>query len=125
MFLYKKFVGGSETSELEDVMRNLTYVLKTKRGCGYFIESFGLSDVGYRTPAEMVTSLTAELEENIRLFEPRVELVDVDEEHDDSGHRVRLLVNLRMRGQSEKLQLVMDLKKNTFDIRPIGGATKT
>ena len=116
MFLYKHFVGGSETSELEDIVRNLNFVLKTKRGCGYFLGSFGLSDAGYRTPEEMVTTLSAELTENIRLYEPRVELVDIDEEHDDDGHRVRLVVNLRMRSEKDKLRIVLDLKRNTFDV---------
>lgn len=120
MFLYKHFVGGSETSEIDDIVRNLNFVLKTKRGCGYFIETFGLSDVGYRTPAEMVTALTAELEENIRQFEPRVELTGVDEEHDDDGHRARLVVSLRLRSADEKLKLVLNLRTNSFEIVPEG-----
>ena len=117
MFLYKHFVSGQEDSEIEDIVRNLNFVLKTKRGTGYFLESFGLSDVGFRTPEEMITTLTAELTENIRLYEPRVELVDIDEEHDDEGHRVRLVVNLRMRSAADILQIVVDLKRNVFDVR--------
>ena len=122
MFLYKHFIGGSETKEIDDIVRNLTFVLKTKRGCGYFIQTFGLSDVGYRTPAEMVTALSDELEENIRQFEPRVELAGIDEEHDDDGRRVRLVVSLRLRNADEKLKLVLDLKNNTFEIVPEGRA---
>ncbi len=118
MFLYKHFIAGSETSELDDVIRNLGFVLRTKRGCGYFIPQFGLSDVGYRTPEELVTSLRAEIAENVRLFEPRVQLLDVDEVYDDDGKRVRLVVNMKLREGSDRLRLVIDLRNNSFDIQP-------
>jgi phage baseplate assembly protein W len=120
MFLYKHFVGGQEgTTELDDIIRNLNFVLKTKRGCGYFLQNFGLSDVGYRTPEEMVVALTAELEENIRLYEPRVAMSEIDEEYDDAGQRTKLVVGLRMRSAGEKLAIVIDLKKNQIDVRPV------
>lgn len=124
MFLHKHFIAGpgedaeSADSEVQDIIRNLNFVLKTKRGTGYFLPTFGLSDVGFRTPAEMITTLTQELTENIRLYEPRVELVDVDEDHDDEGHRVRLVVNMKLRNANDLLQIVVDLKTNTFDVRP-------
>jgi hypothetical protein len=82
MFLYKNFLGGRDSSVMEDVIRNLSYVLRTKRGTGYFLEKFGTSDIGFRTPEEMVVALTSEIRENVRLWEPRVEVIDVDEDWD-------------------------------------------
>lgn len=120
MFLYKHFIGGDETSEIDDIIRNLGHVLRTKRGCGYFMPQFGLSDVGYRTPEELVTSLSAELTENIRLFEPRVSLVDIDEVYDDDGRRVRLVANMKVRDAGEPLQIVVNLRDSSFDIRRAG-----
>lgn len=117
MFLHKHFVpGGAATSEFDDIARNLGYILRTKRGCGYFLESYGLSDAGYRTPEEMIEGLGREIADNIRLFEPRVELVDFEEVYDEGGGRATLLVNLRMRASSEPLRLVVDLAKNAFDV---------
>jgi phage baseplate assembly protein W len=124
MFLYKHFIGGPETTEMEDIMRNLSFVLKTKRGCGYFLPSFGLSDAGFRTLEETVVTLTEEIKENIRLYEPRVEVFKVDEVYDDEGKRVRLVVNLKLRDASEKLRLVVDLAKRTFDIEPAAKGKK-
>ena len=118
MFLYKHFVGGPETSELDDIARNLGFVLRTKRGAGYFLESFGLSDMGFRTPEEMVTTLSAEIAENVRLYEPRVEVVSIDEEQDDDGRRTALVVKLRLRSGDRGLALVVDLAKGTFDFKP-------
>lgn len=119
MFLYKHFVGGPPLTELQDVIQNLNHVLRTKRGTGYFLENFGLSEVGFRTPEEMVNALTSELRENIRLYEPRVQLVDIDEDYDDDGGRSRLIVGLRLRSAKERLRIVVDLQKNTLDIEPV------
>lgn len=117
MFLHKYFVGGRPLTELEDIIQNLNHVLRSKRGTGYFLRNFGLSEVGFRTPEEMVTSLSAELRENIRLFEPRVQLVDIDEDYDDEGGRSHLIVALRLRSSKERLRIVVDLQKNTLDIQ--------
>jgi len=117
MFLYKHFVGGPNVGEMDDIVRNLGLVLSTKRGCGYFLESFGLTDTGFRTTAEMVTTMTQEIEENVRLYEQRVELVNIDERYSDG--RVRLIVNLRVRDRQEKLTLTVNLADRTFDISPV------
>jgi predicted component of type VI protein secretion system len=117
MFLYKHFVDGKTCTVLEDVVRNLGHVLRTKRGAGYFLQNFGLTETGFRTSEEMVNTLTAEITENIRLFEPRVELLEVDDEDDDDTGRARLVVRLRLRDSTEKLRLVVDLAGGKFDIQ--------
>lgn len=117
MFLYKHFVGGPNVSEMDDIIRNLGLVLSSKRGCGYFLESFGLTDTGFRTVAEMVTTMTREIEENVRLYEQRVELLDIDERYRNG--RARLVVKLRVRDRQEKLTLTVNLEDRTFDIHPV------
>lgn len=118
MFLYKHFLQGNQLGELDDVIRNLSNVLHTKRSTGYFLPTFGLTEVGYRTPEQMVNSLKAELRENIRLYEPRIELIDIDEDYDDDGRRSTLAIHFRLRSSRERAELVFNLKENTFDIRP-------
>lgn len=123
MFLRKHFSDEPEGTEMDDIIRNLGYVLSTKRGYGYFLESFGLTDTGFRTTEEMVLSMSKEISENIRLYEPRVELIDIDEVYENG--RTRLVVNLRLRDKTEKLRMVVDLTERSFDIKPVapkGGA---
>lgn len=121
MFLRKHFLDGVELSLLEDVMQNLNWIFGTRRGSGYFLEDFGVSDVGFRTPAEMVVSMTNEIRQTIRLYEPRVEVVNVDEDWDDANNQPKLVVRLRLRERSEKLEVVVDLAKRSFDVRPVAG----
>lgn len=122
MFLYKHFVRGPALGQVEQVIANLRHVLGSKRGTGYFLRNFGLSEVGFRTPEEMVTTVNAELRENIRLYEPRVELLAIDEDYDDDGHRARLVVSLRLRGASERLQVVFDLRDSSLSIDAVDPA---
>jgi phage baseplate assembly protein W len=118
MFLRKHFLGGEQLSVLEDVMENLRWIFSTRRGSGYFLEDFGVSDAGFRTPAEMVGSTIDEIRQNIRLYEPRVEVIDVDEDWDDAGKQSKLIVRLRLREAKEKLEIVVDTAQRSFDVRP-------
>lgn len=118
MFLHKHFLGGGKLTMLEEVMQNLRFIFSTRRGAGYFLDDFGISDIGFRTPEEMVVSLSAEIRESIRLYEPRVEVIDVDEDWDDAGKRSKLLVRLRVRDHDERLEVVVDLPNKRFDVRP-------
>lgn len=119
MFLRKHFLEprGERLSVLEDVMENLRWIFSTRRGSGYFLDDFGVSDAGFRTPAEMVSSTIDEIRQNIRLYEPRVEVIDVDEDWDEAGKQSKLVVRLRLRDAKEKLEIVVDTAQRSFDVR--------
>jgi phage baseplate assembly protein W len=118
VFLRKHFLDRATLSPLEDIMENLRWIFSTRRGSGYFLEDFGVSDVGFRTPAELVVTTTNEIRHNIRVYEPRVEVIDVDEDWDDLTNQPKLIVRLRLRDQKEKLNIVVDLAKRSFDVQP-------
>jgi phage baseplate assembly protein W len=118
VFLRKHFLDRAELSPLEDIMQNLRWIFSTRRGSGYFLEDFGVSDVGFRTPAEMVVATSSEIRHNIRVYEPRVEVIDIDEDWDDVTNQPKLIVRLRLRDRKEKLSVVVDLAKRSFDVSP-------
>jgi phage baseplate assembly protein W len=126
MFLHKHFLGaddrdndrdndreneGEDKGEDADIRRNLDHVLSTKRGCSYFQDDFGLSDVAFRTAEEVVETLTREIKENIEVYEPRVKVVRIKEIYDDDGLKVRLEVVLVKRSNGRTLQMAVDLRK--------------
>jgi phage baseplate assembly protein W len=122
MFLRRKFLGERRYTELEDIRSNLQNVLTSKRGSSYFLPTFGLTETGYRTPEEMLTQMTREIEENIRLYEPRLQVIEIDEQYADNGS-VRLEVVCALKRTSERIKIVMvsngglvsidDLRKRT------------
>ncbi|MDD9969221.1 MAG: GPW/gp25 family protein, partial [Myxococcales bacterium] len=107
MFL-RRLLREDTGTELEDIIRNLNYILKTKRGVGSFLDSFGMSETGHRTAEEVITSVTSELRENISLYEPRVDIVDIDEDYDEATNHVRLTVECRVKRADEIVVITLD-----------------
>lgn len=118
-FLYRKFLGGSETA-LEDVARNLGYILSARRGAATFLPNFGLTSTGFRTGEEMLNTFREEVLENIRLYEPRVEVLKVEEEYDDDSGRPRLVISIRLKGSSEQQLLILDPRSRGLELTPVG-----
>jgi predicted component of type VI protein secretion system len=106
-FLTRKFLGRDETL-LQEVLSNLGHLLSAKRGAASFLPGFGLSETGFRTAEEMLSQMAEEIRENIRLYEPRVEVTEVEEDYEAESGRLRLLVHCRMRDTSEPLSVVLD-----------------
>jgi phage baseplate assembly protein W len=65
----------------------------------------------------MVRIVSAEIVENVRLYEPRVQLIEVDEDFDDNGKRSRLVVQLRLRKTTDRVQIVVDLQGRQIDVK--------
>ncbi|MEE2902063.1 MAG: GPW/gp25 family protein [Myxococcota bacterium] len=105
-------------SEVDDILENLSNVLSTKRGVGSFLRNFGLTETGYRTQNEMLNTLTRELRENILLFEPRVEIVEIDEDFDDETGRSSLSVELVVKATGQPLHFAMDSKLKKLQLAP-------
>jgi phage baseplate assembly protein W len=116
MFLYKHFVDPTVSSEAEDVVRNLRHVLGTRRGTGYFLPSFGLTGPGQRQGDEMLVKLMDEIAENLKLNEPRVELVGkIKESHDDDAKGARIWAMMRCRNSGELVRMTVHVTHRAFE----------
>jgi len=121
MFLYKHFIDPTISDETEDVVRNLGHIFAARRGTGYFIPSFGLTGPGRRKGDEMLVLLMQEIEENIRLYEPRVELVGkIKEFHDNKAKSAKLVTTMRCLGSQEIVRMTANVstQKVDFEILP-------
>ena len=116
-FLARRFLGVEETL-LESVMRNLSHLLSAKRGAASFLLGFGLSETGFRTAEEMLSRLTAEIRENITLYEPRVEVTEIEEDYEAENGRLRLLVHCRLKGSLEPLSVRVDPQSRAVSLAP-------
>lgn len=112
-FLYRKFLGGEETL-LEDIMRNLGYLFSTTRGTSVYMPAFGLSSTGFRTNEEMINTYRKEILECVRLYEPRIEVVELEEEYDENSSRPKLILHFRIQGESEIRTTHVDPHQKSF-----------
>lgn len=112
-FLYRKFLGGEETL-LEDIMRNLGYIFSTTRGTSVYMPAFGLSSSGFRTNEEMINTYRKEILECVKLYEPRIEVVELEEEYDEASSRPKLIVHFRIHGESQIRTTQIDPNQKSF-----------
>jgi hypothetical protein len=116
MFLYKHFVDPTLTNEAEDIVRNLRHVLGSRRGTGYFVDSFGLSGSGYRQGDELFVRLMDEVAENIQRNEPRVEVVGkIKEVHDDDATGARIIATMRCISTGEIVRMTVHVTHREFE----------
>ena len=118
-FLHRKFLNEPETP-LDDILRNVSYLLRAKRGAGSFMTHFGLTETGFRTAEEMLNTLSEEIRENFEHHEPRLEITDIDEDYVDDDPRPRLVVHCRVKETQAKLSLVLDPKSRDVTVAKKG-----
>jgi len=71
--LFDKLGGSMEERTIESIGRNLEAVLNTRQGYGAVVEVYGLGAYdAYLATKPLVETLTAEMTEMIRRFEPRL-----------------------------------------------------
>jgi phage baseplate assembly protein W len=118
-FLERKFLGAREDTLLDEVLKNVGYLLRAKRGAAWFRPEFGITETGFRTGEEMLLVLEKEIRENLAAFEPRVEVLEVSEEYEEDSQRPRLVVKCRLKGRDELLRLTLDPR--TRDVSAVPG----
>ena len=98
MFLYRNFMKQESSGDplITDIMRNLQWIFDTKRGCGYFIPEFGLTQGGFRTNADIIEAYTDEIKEIIDLFEPRLKFLELGDDYDPETDASNLKLNVNL-----------------------------
>lgn len=103
-FLYRAFQGGEE-SLLEDIVRNLGYVLSAKRGASDYLPYFGLSEPIHGSPEAAVEAFSKEVRSTIQRYEPRVTVLEIETM---SEGRPKLVVQLELKSTGEAMTLAID-----------------
>lgn len=108
-FLHRKFLGVRESEEAS-IRRNIQHLLSARRGAASFLRGFGTSETGFRTAEEAILVLGGEIREALELYEPRVEVTEIEDDTDSDTGRVVLKVHCRVRSTGQPL--VMDLQRS-------------
>lgn len=115
-FLYRKFLGIEETLT-EDVMRNVGNLLRAKRGAASLLPSFGVTATGIHSAVEMLAQLTLEIRENIALYEPRLEVTEIEQDEEGEAGRPRLVMHCLLRASRQPLALVIDPRTRALSLK--------
>lgn len=112
MALLRKLAGGKgkiEDTEMNSIIDNLNNILGTKRDYGFFLQNFGLSDYKYLGTSEYIGKvLIAEITENIKFFEPRIELNKVVQIKDEPLFHLAFSIDCVVRNKTHTIKLFLN-----------------
>ena len=98
--------AGTE-GELAQVRQNLESVLNTKEGFGYFVEGFGVGRYSAKFGTrELMNTLTDELLQAVRRFEPRLQEPELELRGRDSGLWLHFMLTARLNDAPCSLRLL-------------------
>jgi predicted component of type VI protein secretion system len=96
----------------------LNNILGTKRGYGFFLEKFGLSDYKHISSHEYVVDLlSSEIKENIELFEPRVKVKKIINTTDISLTLLSFQLDFEVAKHSYSYKVYLDSVSKSFQVQ--------
>ena len=77
--LHKLATNKNESDDdINSIIENLNNILNTKCGYGFFLQDFGISDYHHlNSGADITETIIKEISDNIKRFEPRIELLKI------------------------------------------------
>lgn len=116
-FLQKFQLRRAESTPALEIVKNLRYVLNTKREYGSFLDQFGISDYNlYRSREVIVGNIIREIKENIELYEPRVKVVDIYEVTSDVAFRIRFELKCTIESYTSPIYIIFHSALNDVTV---------
>ena len=111
----KFYSRNPQGDKIQEIIRNLSCVLNTKKGFGSYLKEMGIGDYNaYRSRTKIVETILREIKENINLYEPRVKLIDIREVGTENSFRLRFELKCEMIDHSQPIFLVFDSLRNSI-----------
>ena len=123
MTLFAKLAGTSSkrnvsNCDLNVIIANLNNILGTKRGYGFFLEKFGLSDYKHiSSHDEIVKMICVEIKESIELFEPRVIVKEIINATDISLTLLSFQLDFEVDKRSYSCKVFLDPVSKAFQVQ--------
>jgi type VI secretion system protein len=120
MAIFNKRATDSSNTGLGDIQRiinNLNNILNTKRGYGYFLENFGISDYNHLSSrTDIAKMIIEEVTENIERFEPRVKLIRIIDLDSGDMFHLSFQIDCVILHNARSLQLILDPVKKRYQV---------
>lgn len=108
-FVQKFSSRKSPDDPIQDIMKNLRCILNTKKDYGSMLPSLGIGDYNaHHSRSLIIDTIIKEIQENIRLYEPRVHLIEIKEVSSQASFRIRFELKCEIVDYSKPLFLIFD-----------------
>jgi len=104
--------------DINVIFANLNNILGTKRGYGFFLEKFGLSDYKHiSSHDDIVVLISSEIKETIELFEPRVKVKKIINIPDISMTLLSFQLDFEVDKRSYSCKVYLDSVSKGFQVQ--------
>jgi type VI secretion system protein len=119
MAFFRKFDTKSRVKSVDpylaSIVENLDNILNTKKNYGSFLNDLGIRDLSeYSSKDDIASVVLEEVKKNIEQYEPRVELVDITAQENDSPFVLSFEIKCVVRKNAKSLHMVFDTLSNKF-----------
>lgn len=120
MALLRKLASATdEEDDIKSIVDNINNILTTRRGYGFFLQDFGMSDHHHLSSGnDIAAAIINEIKENIERFEPRVEVIDISDVKDDRLSRLSFLIDCLVHENARPLKLFLDPNIGCYEVKP-------
>ena len=104
-------------TRLEEIVRHLNSLLNTKRHYGSFYEKLGISDCSsFSNQKELLETLEIEIRENLHLYEPRIELININPLPHSLLNHLRFELECKISDDPQSLFVTVNTKLNQMKV---------
>ncbi len=114
----QKLPENNELSEFQAIIDNLNNILNTKKDFGFFLDDFGVRDLGeYSSHGNISQEITEEIRKNIEKFERRVEVHKISEVKDSDLFHMSFDIECEVKGSTRSMRMIFDSVFNSVRIK--------
>ena len=116
--LHKLATNKNESDDdINSIIENLNNILNTKCGYGFFLQDFGISDYHHLNSGSDITeTIIKEISDNIKRFEPRIELLKIVDVTDDKSFQLSFTLECRVQDKVQPLKLFLDPIRDCYEV---------
>lgn len=121
MAFMNKFISSEKrkmpNDKYGDIVQNLNHILNTKQEYGGILKEFGIRDLNeFNSKEGIIRVVMEEVLRNIELYEPRLEVLEIESVKNDSLFQLSFRLKCMVRDEKKSLDMVFDSIMNSFVI---------
>lgn len=103
--------------DLQEIIDNLNNILNTKKDYGAPLGNLGMSDLSaYTSKSDIGLKIIEEIRDNVARFEPRIEVVEIEQLDNDNPMYLSFRLHCRMRNRKEEMEVIFDSRNKWFNL---------
>jgi predicted component of type VI protein secretion system len=104
-------------AKVQGIVEHLNHMLNTRKGFGSWLKDYGIGDYTvHKARNKALEKLIEEIQETVRIYDPRVSIDSIEEVESGSSFRVKLEVRCSFLEFEKPVSIVIDSLQNKVSV---------